>query len=139
MGTDEPRSALVEGVADLAFVEHALDELERVAAANVLTASDGSLFTLAVAEVLTNIAQHTPGEPAPISVRIEVSRDQIEAIIIDGAPAVHLDMDGATMPDVEAESGRGLALAREALDHLAVRYDGGNVWTLVRRLNRSDA
>ena len=39
------------------------------------------------------------------------------------------------MPDEQAESGRGLAIALAALDELSHETDGGNTWRL-RRLHR---
>jgi len=51
----------------------------------------------------------------------------------DGLPAeADLDLTSVRMPDVMAENGRGLALARVSLSELSYhRGPAGNRWTLV--------
>jgi len=50
----------------------------------------------------------------------------------DGGPP--LEEAVTAMPDTDSENGRGLALARVALDDLEYeRVDGHNEWTMVRR------
>ena len=46
-----------------------------------------------------------------------------------------LDLRHVEMPDEDAESGRGLAIALATLDELTHERDGGNTWRL-RRLHR---
>ena len=51
----------------------------------------------------------------------------------DGAPA-EVDLASLRMPDVMAENGRGLAIARASLRELSYRRDeSGNHWMLVSR------
>lgn len=107
-------------------------------------------FATAVAEIAANIIRHAhidaPVETTPtISVRLTLWRTRIEAHFVDrGAPYTPpIASTVAGMPalgepiDIDAlvEGGRGLALARAALDRLAYRRSQGgeNHWWLVKR------
>jgi serine/threonine-protein kinase RsbW len=59
--------------------------------------------------------------------------DRIECRLTDcGVEAVEVEPQ-ESMPEPEAESGRGLPMAQAALDELSYeRDDGRNVWTMVR-------
>lgn len=96
-------------------------------------------FVMAVMEVLGNIVEHAYAPEVRDDqrrLRLAVRREGEPAgtlvgeISDNGRPAA-LDLSDVVMPDEEAESGRGLALATAALDHLGYgRVDGRNVWTL---------
>ena len=88
----------------------------------------------AAAEVGNNILDHA-GRSRDLRIRMEtrVLGDHVQVDFIDdGLPAADLDLAAIQMPDVMAESGRGLALARASLSDLFYRGDEqGNHWTLI--------
>lgn len=91
---------------------------------------------LAAGEIAANIVEHAGGG-APVRLRLEVLvRDgRLEAVFADDGLPADLDPAEAVMPDAWAESGRGLALARQVLDELRYAREGAsNRWTLVHRL-----
>jgi len=132
----EPPGFHLEGRAELALVDRALDELELLWTRTPdVPAEDRILFGLALSEVMTNVSQHSSGVEVTMSVDVRASRDALRAEITDSAAPATIDWDGVAMPDQESESGRGLALAVAALDQFDHANDrGGNTWVLVRRL-----
>ena len=92
------------------------------------------MLETAVIELANNVLEHgrPPGEVS-WSFTLRVADDALEAVLADDGPEYEGDLS-AVMPDPFAESGRGIALARAALDDLAFeRRDGSNVWTMLRR------
>lgn len=90
----------------------------------------------AVAEIAANIVEHTARSDRQAgrryTVELRATEQQYTAVLRDNGLPVDLDLSAVTMADVDAESGRGLALAIAALDRLEHRHEGGhNVWTLV--------
>jgi serine/threonine-protein kinase RsbW len=101
-----------------------------------LSPTDLMLFETAVIEIANNVVEHglPPGE-VTWTFRLEVLDDRLEAMLSDDGHALR-EAAPAAMPDSLAESGRGIALADAALDHLSyVRREDVNHWRLVR--NRS--
>lgn len=90
---------------------------------------------IAAAEVGNNILDHAGrGRDLRIRMDVWVLDDQVHIEFIDDGLPVELDLDAVRMPDVMAENGRGLALARACLRELSYHRDGsGNRWTLVSR------
>jgi serine/threonine-protein kinase RsbW len=91
------------------------------------------LFEIAVAEVAANIIEHAV--PATMTMRLRLDERQVVAEFTDtgrgwsGPPAAERLLDEV------AERGRGLALARTALDDMAYQRTGDvNHWRLVKRL-----
>ena len=88
----------------------------------------------AAAEVGNNILDHA-GRGRDLRIRMEtrVLSDHVRVDFVDdGLPAAGLDLTAIQMPDVMAESGRGLALARASLGSLSYRRDElGNHWILL--------
>ncbi len=91
----------------------------------------------AVAEVIGNIAKHTRrlDPPGSDSRRVQVtawcSDQEVGAEFVDNGLPVAIDLSDVTMPDLDAESGRGLALALAAVDQLDYeRRSGRNHWRL---------
>lgn len=129
----------LHGPARLALVDDALDALDSAwGDAPHIPAEDRTLFTLAVSEVLTNMVQHGDA-PTEVTLRVDIviAEDELRATMSDTAPPAPIDWHGVTMPGADSESGRGLALARAALDEFTHSYDDtGNVWHLRRRLPR---
>ncbi|MBT1004434.1 ATP-binding protein [Paenarthrobacter sp. DKR-5] len=97
-------------------------------------------FETAVIEVASNIIEHsTPAEHGTVRFTLEVQNtpDLLQAEFQDDARAAGVDPGAAVMPDELAESGRGLALAKVALDQFGYARDAGrNRWTLLCRLKR---
>ncbi|WIB60928.1 ATP-binding protein [Curtobacterium sp. MCLR17_007] len=90
----------------------------------------------AVAEIAANIVEHTARSDRQAgrryTVELRATEQEYTAVLRDNGLPVDLDLSAVTMADVDAESGRGLALAIAALDRLEHRHEGGhNVWTLV--------
>lgn len=116
---------------------HAL--LERVGSEHPdLDHTDLMLFETAIIEIATNVVEH--GQPqGAVQWRfvLRVRPDDVEAELHDSAQEFQVDLD-ARMPDVDAESGRGLPLAHALLDEIELdRADDANHWRMVRRLGRS--
>jgi serine/threonine-protein kinase RsbW len=96
---------------------------------------DRMMFTTAVLEVGNNVVRH--GGPAMMSLRLTCSSRRMEAYLCDDGAALGIDPASATMPGDRQESGRGLAMARMALDDFAYEHaDGLNRWHLVRLRRR---
>ncbi|GAA1147351.1 ATP-binding protein [Nocardioides aquiterrae] len=104
-----------------------------------VTARDRMRFETALVEVVGNVVEHayaldqgtTPGS-RQLELEISVDDSTIIALLSDDGRPADIDLGAVTMPDPEAESGRGLALAIAALDDLRyVHADGRNQWTLI--------
>jgi serine/threonine-protein kinase RsbW len=110
------------------------DLLDRVRAEHPeLAATDLMLFETAVIEIATNVVEHgcAPGT-IHYSFTLEVRSDRLLGRLRDAGPP--LSESERPMPDTDSEGGRGLAIARVALDDLDYRrVDGHNEWTMVRR------
>lgn len=93
-------------------------------------------FETAVAEVAGNIIKHsTPvGDTQGVTLSFAVQADagSIRGIVVDDGQETDVDLDTVQMPGVQAEDGRGLALAVSLCD--VVRYErvgSTNRWTVV--------
>ncbi|WP_336659484.1 ATP-binding protein [Leucobacter sp. USHLN153] len=154
----------LRGPADLAFVDRALDALEALwLDAEHVSPIDQTMFALALSEILTNIATHGTGEagspadsaesradsaadgaaagasPEPrdveIELRIEADQRALTATIRDTAAPASIVWGEVEMASTEAESGRGLALVRAALDEVEhTATSQGNTWRLRRSI-----
>lgn len=97
-------------------------------------------FETAVIEILGNIIEHAyrvdaelgeAGRARRFQLVLGISDRKVMAAFGDNGEPVALDLGNAEMPGEDAESGRGLPLARAALDVLDYeRIDGRNVWRL---------
>ena len=96
-------------------------------------ATDLMLFETAVIEIANNVVEHgRPPGTIRYSFTLEVGSDQLLGHLSDGGPP--LEECERPMPDTDSENGRGLALARIALDDLGYERVGDhNEWTMVRR------
>jgi serine/threonine-protein kinase RsbW len=100
-------------------------------------------FETAVIEVLGNIVEHAyrlepSGAVRRFDVSLSATDEQLVASFGDDGIPVAIDLSRVTMPEEDAESGRGLALAMAALDDLQyVRAGDRNQWTLI--CHRADA
>lgn len=90
-------------------------------------------LALAAAEVGTNILNHA-GRARDLRARMDVwvLSDHVRVEFADDGLPADLDLAAVHMPDVMAESGRGLALAQASLREFSYRReDSGNHWTLI--------
>ncbi|OAN39029.1 ATP-binding protein [Microbacterium sp. H83] len=136
MPADE-RTAHIDGPARLALVDSILDAVDDICEQTPLVSpEDRAAFSLAVSEVATNMVQHGGSEtPVTLSVDLRLGDGELRAALVDTAPPASIDWHGVAMPDVDAEGGRGLALAQSVLDEITHSYDeSGNTWVLRRRL-----
>lgn len=129
----------VKGPAELRFVDTVHDLLDRdLPLARGIGVEDRMPFELAVVEVVANAAQHAQAGTAAeveLDFELEIRTDLLLARLYEiGASPFELPPDGEPMPGHGAESGRGLALARQLLSTISCeRSDTSNLWTLARR------
>ncbi|ADG75505.1 putative anti-sigma regulatory factor, serine/threonine protein kinase [Cellulomonas flavigena DSM 20109] len=119
---------------DIERLQEALDPLRSVTG---VPPRDLILFETALVEIIGNIVQTGEGSTmfdAVVTVRLWPG-DRLEAELRDNGTPADVDLH-RPLPDAMQEHGRGLPLARSALDEL--RYDPGdpNRWLLVRRLRQ---
>ena len=88
-------------------------------------------FETAVAEVAANIVEHGAAAGAErVSLRLSSSPDRIQAVFEDDGAPVETRPDQP--PAGDAERGRGLSLARAAVDRFSYEREGAtNRWVLV--------
>lgn len=91
-------------------------------------------MAIAVGEISANIVEHA-AKDGPVRLRMEVHvlPDKVHVSFLDDGLPAAVDISQAAMPDLMAESGRGLALAHAVLDRLHYRRSFVNHWTLVSR------
>ena len=121
-GLDFP--AAIQRTLDSAWAEHGeVPEIIRMEVA------------IAAAEVGNNILDHAGYDrDLQIQMEVRVLGDQVCVEFIDDGLPADMDLELVHMPDVMAENGRGLALARASVSELSYhRDDAGNHWTLVSR------
>lgn len=119
---------------DIERLQEALDPLRSVTG---VPPRDLILFETALVEVVGNIVRAGEGSTmfdAVVTVRLWAG-DRLEAELRDNGEPTPVDLH-RPLPDDMQEHGRGLPLARSALDEL--RYEPGdpNRWLLVRRLRQ---
>lgn len=104
-----------------------------------LSATDRMRFEMAVVEIVGNIVEHAFALDADtrgrlLTVELRLGPEQIEAALSDNGLPAAIDLGLVTMPDEDAVSGRGLALAVAAVDEVGYeRVEGRNHWRLVCR------
>lgn len=131
----EPQYVL-EGFAVPGELEKVHELLERARADHPdVDPTDLMLFETAVVEIANNVVEHgRPHGEVRWRLQLRVSEAEIEADLDDTGQEFTADL-GAAMPDENAESGRGFALAGAVLDKIELeRADGENHWRMVRRL-----
>lgn len=88
-------------------------------------------FELAVAEIAANIIEHA--RPPTIHFRVSALAGEVIAEFTDSGPSCRGRPGPAAMVEPLAESGRGLSLARSAVDELAYHRTGStNRWRLTK-------
>lgn len=134
MSGDEPPLTL-EGWAVPEGLDDLHDLVERARASHPDVGENAfMMMETAVIEIANNVIEH--GGPAGRvwwTFTLKVLPGMLEGELADDGQEYANDLS-TVMPDPLAESGRGLALARAALDELAyARCDGKNLWTMRRR------
>ena len=95
------------------------------------------LFETALAEIGSNVLIYTgkhgtTGPPVEYDLRFDAG--VATASFTDKGPPIHNQLTRA-MPAPTSEAGRGIAIARKALDELGYKREGEvNFWRLVKRL-----
>ncbi len=98
-----------------------------------VASADRMALDVVLVELVANVIQHNAGIPVICSTVVTIGEKTIAARISDtGGEVVGLP-ERSAMPDVDSESGRGLALIRMLTDSFEYQRDGEwNVWTLKR-------
>lgn len=119
--------------ASLDDIQDLLAELWSVAGG--VTAADRMRFESAVVEIAGNIIEHA--RPAPhativtLRLAVDCGPNALRAVLGDDGRPADVDLDVVTMPGLDAESGRGLALATALSDSLRFeRLPTENRWTV---------
>lgn len=124
----------VDGRAEPAFIDAVHDAMERLwAAVPGIGDEDRDMFALAVSEIVTNVVEHASGrESISVTAQVSATARDLCAVLTDDAHPALIDLEAVSMPGVDAESGRGLALALASLDELIHEPGAGNKWRLLR-------
>ncbi len=90
---------------------------------------------IAAAEVANNILDHAGrGRDLHVKMELRVLSDEVRVDFFDDGLPAEVELEALAMPDVMAENGRGIPLARASLRELRYRrVDEVNHWTLVTR------
>ena len=96
-------------------------------------------FETALIELASNIFRHAhSGNGVSCSLTVHISNDKIEASLRDTGQPGDIEIVDVEMPDVLAESGRGLALINALVDEFTYeRIDNHNVWHIAKRTSQS--
>ncbi len=95
-------------------------------------------FETALIELASNIFRHADtGSGVSCSLSVHISSDKIEANLRDTGQPGDIEIVDVDMPDVLAESGRGLALINALVDEFTYeRIDDHNVWHIAKMTSR---
>ncbi len=134
----EPERVELAASVDESAIEAVQDHLEGLWQRHPDVADiDRIRFETGLIEILGNIVEHAFGPEHDdgtrrLEVLLQVHDDRIEAVLEDNGLPGHIDLSGAVMPGDDAESGRGLPLAKATLDHIGYeRIEDRNHWDLV--------
>lgn len=134
-------------VLDLPVTPDAVDEVQDALARfweadGAVTLLDRIRFETALVEIVGNVVEHAYALDSvsghevgrALQVTLALGAATIEAEVSDNGLPVEIDLGQVTMPEEDAESGRGLALALAAVDDMRYERSGGrNRWLLVCR------
>jgi glycosyltransferase involved in cell wall biosynthesis len=92
-------------------------------------------IAIAAAEISSNVIDHAGrGRDVTALMQLWVLADEVRIEFIDDGSPAEVDLAALRMPDVMAENGRGLVIARASLRELTYHRDElGNHWMLVSR------
>lgn len=96
--------------------------------------SDFDLLETAIIELAGNVARHgRPAGATDVTLSVSVNESALEATLIDVGKPFEVDLDDVDLPPEMEEAGRGIAMARFAVDELHYVHDNGvNTWHLLR-------
>lgn len=99
-----------------------------------VSAMDRMAFETALAELAANVLRHADdGSGITCRLAVVVSGDRLEATLTDSGTPGNVRLAGRSMPDGDAESGRGIPLIQALVDDLDYdRVDGLNRWRIAR-------
>jgi serine/threonine-protein kinase RsbW len=99
-----------------------------------VSSDDFDLLETAIIELAGNVARHgRPSGTTEVTLTVSIDADELKAVLVDAGRPLVVDLDAELPPDMD-EAGRGIAMARMAVDDLAYEHDGGiNTWRLIRR------
>lgn len=126
---------LLEGLAVPQTLHELHDLLDRVGSEHPDVLSDDLMrFETAVIEIAGNVVEHArPKGKVTYTFALHVRPDRLEGVLDDGGQPVS-DSDVSAMPDQWSEDGRGLPLARAALDELRYEREASrNLWRMIKR------
>lgn len=128
----------VTGAARPEVLDEVHTELERLwETTGDVSPRDRMRFETGLMEIVGNVVEHAyrldHGSAARVlSVSVTVTATEVRGVLADNGLPSEVDLGTVTLPDPEAESGRGLAMALASLDLLEhARVAGCNRWTLV--------
>ena len=138
----EGRARTVTVAANVAGIRAALDELGRFCEAQAIPDEVRRRLTVALDEVLSNVARHGRPEDGKMQVRFSLTGDVLTVRVEDSAPA--FNPLNAPVPDTTSAiayrkiGGLGIAVTKGLLEDVAYeRADGRNRVTLVVRVSRT--
>ena len=96
--------------------------------------NDFDLLETAIVELAGNVARHgRPSGATDVTLSVSVHEAALEATLVDAGTRFDVDLDRTDLPPEMDEAGRGIALARIAVDELDYDHaDGVNTWHLLR-------
>jgi len=95
---------------------------------------DFDLLETAIIELAGNVARHgRPTGATDVTLSVSVHESALEATLVDAGARFDVDLDTVDLPPEMEEAGRGIAMARMAVDELGYDHaDGVNTWHLLR-------
>jgi serine/threonine-protein kinase RsbW len=96
--------------------------------------NDFDLLETAIIELAGNVARHgRPVGATDVTLSVSVNESVLEATLVDAGKRFEVDLDAVDLPPEMDEAGRGIAMARLAVDELEYDHvDGVNTWHLLR-------
>lgn len=129
------RTLIFDAPPDDVDAVHALLETVWADAPDVVM-KDRFCFETALIELAANVIRHgDDGTGVTCRVDIGVFADRIDAVLLDSGHAVTVVLEGRSMPDDMAESGRGLPLIQALVDVEYVHEGDHNEWRISRKLS----
>lgn len=113
---------MIQSLSDNQFaIEQAVHSAARRLRAAHVEQETAAGVVLAIIEALGNVARHAcqPYEPLKFDLLLEVKRGYIRVDVVDYGPG--FELRSTRMPDIMAESGRGIPLMQRFLDSLEYR------------------